>query len=131
MLELHNRASLIPSEPGVSWHSFIKSRFVDPLQHGRGTPSLAVVVHTAQPQSQTLAEIRGLMELSSGSSLPVVSEFVGLLNLESREISIRQIQPEKNYAGQVSENGLVIVLREVGQSKPIHLIHEETLAQLV
>lgn len=131
MLELHSRAALIPSEPGLNWHSFIKSRFVDPLHHGGGTPSLAVVVQTFAQQSQSLADIRGLMELSSGSSLPVVSEFVGLVNLESREISIRQIQPEKNYAGQISENGRVIVLSEVGQSKPIHLIHEETLAQLV
>jgi hypothetical protein len=71
------------------------------------------------------------MELSLGSSLPIVSEFVGVLNLENREISIRQLQPERNYAGQISENGRVILLREVGQPKPIHLIHEETLAQLV
>ena len=131
MLELHTRAALTPSQPRVSWHSFIKSRFIDTLHHGKGDQSLAVVVQSIQQQSQTVAEIRGLMELSLGSSLPVVSEFVGVLNLENREISIRQTQPERNYAGQVSENGRVIVLREAGQSRPIHLIHEETLTQLV
>jgi hypothetical protein len=88
-------------------------------------------VQTIEQQSQEHAEIRGILEQSSGSSLPVVSEFVGVLNLESLEISIQQTQPEKIYSGQISENGRVITLWQTGQSKPIHLVHDETLVQFV
>src|SRR5689334_1568458 len=131
MLQPHQRAALIPSEPVVPWHSFLKSRFVESLHSNGTSASLAIVVQTIQQQSQILADIRGLVELSSGSSLPVVSAFVGQLNLESRELSIHQAHPQKAWNGQISENGRVMVLREAGQAKPIHLVHEETLAQLV
>ena len=122
---------MIPSEPGVPWHSFLKSRFVESLHPTGKSASLAIVVQTIQQQSQILADIQGLVELSSGSSLPVVSDFVGQLNLESRELSIHQAHPQKVWIGEISENGRVMALREVGQSKPIHLVHEQTLAQLV
>jgi len=128
MLEPHQRAAVIPNDPGVNWHSFIKSRFVDASGED---PSLAIVVLNVAQQDQTLANLRGLVELSLGGSLPVVSEFAGVVNLESREISIHQTQPQGIYAGQLSGNGRVMVLREAGQSTPIHLVHEQTLAQLV
>ena len=131
MLQPHQRAALIPADLGVPSHSFLKSRFVESLQPTGKSPFLAIVVQAIQLQSQILADIQGLVELSSGSSLPVVSDFVGQLNLESRELSIRQSQPGKIFSGDLSENGRVMVLRQAGQAKQIHLVHEQTLAQLV
>jgi len=131
MLEPHSRAALIPSEPGIPWYSFLQSRFVQYPPPAAKIPAVAVVVQTIQQSSQILADIQGLVELSLGSSLPVVSAFVGQLNLESREFLIRQAHPEKSWSGQLSENGRVMVLREAGRAKPMHLIHEQTLAQLV
>jgi hypothetical protein len=61
----------------------------------------------------------------------VIFPFDGVLNLETREISIHQAHPEKSWAGQISANGRVMVLQETSQAKPIHLVHEETLAQLI
>ena len=101
------------------------------LPYSGKNSSLGIVVQSIEQQSQEHAEFRGLVEMSSGSSLPVVSEFVGVLNLETREIAIQQTQPEKNYGGRISENGRVIVLRQAGQAKPIHLVHEETLKRFV
>jgi len=77
------------------------------------------------------SDLKGLIELSSGASLPVIFQFDGVLNLETREISIQQAHPEKSWAGQISTNGRVMVLQEVGRAKPIHLVHEETLDQLI
>jgi hypothetical protein len=131
MLEPHKRATLIPNEPGVSWHHFLRGRFLGPFPQAGRDASLAILVQSIQQQSQEHAEIRGFTEQASGSSLPVVSEFVGVLNVESREISIHQIQPEKIFSGQISENGRVIVLRQSGDSKPVNLVHEETLAQFL
>jgi hypothetical protein len=115
----------------MPWHSFLTSRFVESLQSKGKSVSLAIVVRTIQQQSQILANIHGLIELSSGLSLPVISDFVGQLNLESRELSIHQAHPQIAWNGQISENGRVMLLREAGPSKPIHLVHEQTLAQLV
>jgi hypothetical protein len=131
MLQPQQRAALIPSEPGVPWHAFLKSRFVETRQSSEKSPSIAIVVQAIQQRSPILADIAGLVELSSGSALPVVSAFVGQLNLETREFSIRQSQPDKILSGQLSENGRVMILREAGQSKQMHLVHEPTLAQLV
>jgi hypothetical protein len=129
MLEPHKRAALIPNNPGVAWHEFLSDRFIEssPFAGKR----LAIVVHTIQQQSYEHAELRGLLEISSGSSLPVVSGFAGSLNLESREILLQQVNPDRHFTGQISENGRVITLREKEQSKPMHLIHEGTFAQLV
>ena len=131
MLEPYQRAALIPNEPGMSWHHFMRGRFVDSEIPAAKDASLALVIQMMEQQGQTLAHIRGLVERSLGLSLQVVAEFVGQINLESRDISIHQRQPEKAYTGQISENGRVIVLYEAGEAKPIHLVHEETLAQLV
>lgn len=131
MIEPHQRAALIPNDPGVSWPHFLSARFVGPLPRSGRAATLAIVVQTIVQQSPEHASLRGLVEISSRSSLPVVFEFVGALNLETREISIRQAQPEKIYGGRISENGRVMTLCEAGHSKPIPLVHEETLAQLV
>jgi len=131
MIEPHQRAALIPNDPGVRWPHFLRARFTGPLSHTKRDASLAIVVQAIAQQSQEHADLRGLVEVSSRSSLPVVFEFAGVLNPETREISIRQTQPDKTYDGQISENGRVMTLREAGHSKPIHLVHEETLAQLV
>ena len=131
MIEPHQRAALIPNDPGASWTQFLRARFVGPLSQAGRDASLAIVVQTIVQQSQEHAHLRGLVEVSSRSSLPVVFEFAGLLNLQTREVSIHQTQPDKIYDGQLSENGRVMTLREAGRSKPMHLVHEETLAQLV
>lgn len=131
MLEPHQRAALIPNDPGVSWHHFLRSRFASAPPAVAGRTSLAVVVQSLEQRSPFHAEWRGLVELASGSSLPVVSEFHGELNLETREFSLQQSQPERHYSGQISENGRVMVLQQSGQSKAVHLVHDETLAELV
>jgi hypothetical protein len=131
MIEPHQRAALIPNDPGVSWTHFLTARFVGPLPQAGREVAMAIVSQAIMQQSQGHANLRGLVEVSSRSSLPVVFEFVGALNLETREITIHQTQPDKIYGGQISENGRVMTLREAGHSKPIHLVHEETLAQLV
>jgi len=104
---------------------------VGPFAQAGRDASLAIVVQAVAQQNQGHAHLRGLVEISSRSSLPVVFEFAGLLNLQTREVSIHQTQPDKIYDGQLSENGRVMTLREAGRSKPMHLVHEETLAQLV
>src|SRR5258707_10075674 len=110
MLETHQRAAWIPNGPNIPWHHFIVSRFVGRLPGRDRDAILAVVVHSISQQSETHAELRGVMEYSSGSSLPVVFEFVGSLLLDSREISMDEMhlnQPRRHYSGQLSENGRV------------------------
>ena len=92
---------------------------------------LGVVVERIVQKSPGHCDLQGLIELSSGGSLPVVFPFQGVLNLESRELTIQQAQPEKRWGGALSENGRVMTLLEVGQSKLVHLVHESTLEQLV
>ena len=131
MIEPHQRAALIPNGPGVSWTQFLAARFAGPWPQGGRGAELAIVVQTIVRPIQEHAGLSGLVEVSSRSSLPVVFGFTGVLNLETREISIHQTEPDKIYTGQLSENGRVMTLREAGHSKPIHLVHEETLAQLI
>lgn len=131
MLEPHQRAALFPNEPGVQWHHFLVGRFIGPSPRAGKNTSLAVVTHTIEQQSSIHATLRGLLEVSSGDSLPIVSEFVGELNLETREISIHQAQSDTHYTGRFSDNGRVLVLGETGGSKSAHLVHEETLAKFV
>lgn len=131
MIQPHQRAALIPNDPRVSWTAFLGGRFVGALPSAGRDASLAIVPQALAHQDLQFAQLRGLVEVSSRSSLPVVFQFAAILNLETREITIRQAQPDKTYEGQLSENGRVMTLREPGQPKPIHLVHEETLAQLV
>jgi len=125
MFQPHQRAALIPNNPGEEWTQFLDAPFVQP------GGSFAVVVQSMVQKSQEHSDLKGLIELSSGASLPVIFPFAGVLNLETRQISIQQAHPEKAWAGQISANGRVMVLREAGQAKPIHLVHEETLEQLI
>ena len=127
MIHPHQRAALIPNAQGVVWTQFLVGRFVRLLADG----SFAVVLQSIVQKSQGHAELNGLIEFSSGTSLPVVFAIDGVLNLETREVSIHQAHPEKRWEGQLSENGRVMMLHEVGQTKPIHLVHEPTLEQLV
>jgi hypothetical protein len=129
MLEPHKRAALIPNDVGVSWHHFLGGRYVGPFR--QADKSLAIVARTIEQQTQEHAELRGLVEMASGSSLPLVFEFIGALNLETREIVIDQPHSGMRFSGHISANGRVMVLREDGQARPLHLVHEETLAELV
>lgn len=131
MLESHQRAALFPNDPGVQWHHFLGGRFIGPSPRTAKNTSLALVAQTIDQQSPIHATLRGLIELSSGGSLPIVTEFVGELNLETREISIHQPRPDMHYTGRFSENGRVLVLRANEESKSAHLVHEETLAKFV
>jgi hypothetical protein len=131
MLEPHQRAALLPNGPGLSWHHFLAGRFVGTPGRPGGAASFACVVGNIQAQEPGIAEIRGWIEQSSGPALPIVSEFVGVLNLETREISFQLAQPATAYNGQISENGRVMVLRQTGQARPLYLVHEETLAELI
>jgi hypothetical protein len=137
MLALHKRAGWIANEPNVAWHHFLRSRFIGRVPDRDRIASLAVVVHTIAQQSESDAVLRGIMERSWDASVPVVFEFTGLLHLDARELSIEELHPNRpgrNYAGQLSENGRVMTLRELladgGSSKAFHLIHEGTLALL-
>ncbi len=136
MLETHQRAAWLTNEPDVVWHHFLRARFVGQLPAREGGAGFAVVVQTIAQQSESHAELRGSVEYFSDPSLPVVFEFVGVLQIETRELSIQEAQPNqpRNYAGQFSENGRVLTLRprdaEQRAGKPFHLIHEETLAAL-
>ena len=125
------------NEPNVAWHHFLRSRFAGRLPAREGGAGVAVVVQAIVQQSETHAELRGCLEYFSDPSLPVVFEFVASLHVETREISIHEPhpnQPERTYSGQLSENGRVMTLRAIlaegRTSKPFHLIHEETLAEL-
>ncbi|MEP6668309.1 MAG: hypothetical protein ABJF10_04105 [Chthoniobacter sp.] len=124
MLQPHQRAAQIPNEPGVSWLAFLGGRFVE------ASGDFAVVVQR-MAQSPTHSDLEGLIELSSGGSLPVVYAFTGVLKLEFREISLQQTHPEKRWDGQLSENGRVMTLHEAGRTKAIHLVHEMTLEQFL
>ncbi len=125
MLQPHQRAALIPNEPGVHWTQFLGARFA------QSSGSFAVVVQSMLQMSQDHSDLKGMIEITSGGSLPVIFSFDGVLNLETREISIQQTHPKKAWSGQISANGRVLELREAGQAKAIHLVHEETLAQLL
>jgi hypothetical protein len=131
MLEPHQRAALIPNEAGQIWHHFLKGRFIGKFPRAGRDMSLAIMVQSIGQQDQIHASLHGLVELYSGESLPVVAEFRGELNLETREMALQQLQPDRHYTGQISENGRVIVIRETGEAKPVNLVHEETLGQLM
>ena len=122
MLEPHQRAALVPNAPEVRWLQFLRWRFLG--------ASLGLAIQAAEQQNPEHAELRGLLEHSNDGSLPVVSEFTGTLNIESREITVHETRPERHYSGQFSENGRVLTLRRAGQPKPIYLVHEETLVDL-
>lgn len=122
MLEPRQRAALTPNSPAVMWHQFLGSRFLG--------QSLGVTIRVVEQQSHEHADLRGILEHFHGGALPIVSEFTGALNIESREITVHETHRERDYSGQFSENGRVLTLRQPGQPKPIYLVHEETLLEL-
>lgn len=124
MFQPHQRAALIINDAGVKWPQFLAGPFVQP------GGSFAIVVQSIVQTSQEQSELKGMIEISSGASLPVIFPFAGVLNLETREIALQQAHPEKSWAGQISTNGRVVMLQEAGQAKPIHLVHEQTLDEL-
>ncbi len=137
MLELHQRAAWIANGPNVAWHHFLRSRYTGRRPARDGMTGVAVVIQTIVQQSESHADLGGWMEYFSDPSLPIVFEFTGTLQLETREFSIHEPhsnQPERTYSGQLSENGRVMTLRALlpgsGAAKPFHLIHEGTLAEL-
>jgi hypothetical protein len=83
MFEPHQRAALIPIDPGVNWPQFLNAPFVQP----RG--SFAIVVQSSVQKSLEHSDLKGLIEISSAASLPVIFPFDAVLNLEAREISIQ------------------------------------------
>ncbi len=138
MLEDHQRAARIANEPNVAWHHFLRSRFVGRSLVGDGETGFAVAIQAVAQQSEFEAELSGCVEYFSDPAFPVVFEFVGMLQIETREISIQETplnRVPRNYAGQFSENGRVLKLRMLGAErsagKAFHLIHEETLAALL
>jgi hypothetical protein len=137
MLEDHERAARMPNDGNVTWHQFVRSRFVGQPSSKPGSPSLTIDVQTVRQESTSHAELHGLLEYSAASSLPVVFEFLGTLMLETREVLIDDAQgdkAERSYTGSLSENGRVLTLRPRGSdkshAKPIHLIHEGTMTEL-
>ena len=137
MLEDHERAARMPNETNVTWHHFVSSRFIGQASRKAGGTSLAIDIQSVALVSYLDAELRGLLEYSTTSALPVVFEFTGTLNLETRDVFINNAHegdPERSYAGSFSENGRVLTLRSLAPgeppSKPLQLIHEGTLQEL-
>lgn len=137
MLENHQRAARIENAPNIAWHHFLQSRFLGRLPAREGGAELALVVQSIVQNSPTHAELRGCTEYGPSIS-PVIYEFAASLDIEAREIELREPhphQPERNYAGQFSENGRVLTMQVVlpggKTSKPFYLIHESTLADFL
>ena len=136
MLEDHQRAAMMTNEGNVTWHQFVRSRFIG-QRSNRSDTFLTVDIQGVSLQSSSHAVLQGLLEYSADSSLPVVFEFVGTLDLDSREVLIHSGQednPERSYEGRFSENGRVLELRMrtpgKSRSKPLHLINETTIREL-
>lgn len=136
MLEDHKRAAMMPNEADVTWVRFVRSRFVG--GQGRGAASLTVDILAATQQSGSHAALAGLLEYATDASLPVVFEFVGTLDLETREVLLDDPcgdLSERSYSGRLSENGRVLTLRSrypgKAHGKPLHLIHEDTRRDLL
>lgn len=134
MLDLHQRAAFLPTEPPLTWLSFLQSRFVGELRERGQAGTVALRIQSAQQQSETMAEVRGELEFASGGALPVVYGCAGLLNLASRELTLEDAK-SWSYGGRFSENGRVVSLErkspEGARSKVFHLIESRTLAELL
>lgn len=137
MLEDHERAAMMPNEGNITWHYFIRSRFIGREMERAGRTSLTVDITTATLESHSHVAISGLLEYSTSSSLPVVFAFAGTVDLETREVRIDDGQseyPARSYVGSFSENGrrLTLRLHVPGKtpSRQLHLVHEATLAEL-
>src|SRR5688500_8066012 len=106
MLQDHERAALMANDANVPWHHFVASRVLGPPE--RGGRVLNLEVTAAAQASAAHAQFRGLLEYSTNSSLPVVLEFLGTIDLENREVRLEGAQntdPAHSYVGSFSENG--------------------------
>lgn len=137
MLEDHERAAMMINEGNVTWHQFVQARFVNRQSNRKGHTSLSIDVQTVSQESHSHAALRGLLEYSTDSSLPIVFEFIGALDLDTRDVRIDDghgNNPERSYEGRLSENGRVLTLRSrmpgKTQAKPLHLVHEGTVQEL-
>jgi hypothetical protein len=137
MIEVHQRAARISNAPGVSWHTFVMSRFAGHMDSRAGDTSIAIEMQSATQPSSSHAELRGLFEYRVGASLPLVFEIVATLDLETREVRIDDAQgsEERSYTGRLSENGRVLSLRSrapgKSTSKALHLVEESTRRELL
>ncbi len=134
MLELHQRAAFLPTEPPLTWLHFIRARFLGELRERGRTSTVGLTLQSAVQQSETTAEVRGLFEFSADGALPVVYDCVGSLNLATRELALEDSKATA-YEGRFSENGRVISLArrtaDAARSKPFHLIESATLAEFL
>ncbi len=138
MLEDYERAAMIPIDSDAPWHRFVRARFSGWLGNGRDSRRFAVEVHGAAQQSGAHADLSGLLEYGGGAALPVIYEFTGTLDLETREVRFGDAgagAADRSYTGRFSENGRVLTLQSNGaggqQGKPVHLIHEGTRRDLL
>jgi hypothetical protein len=102
-------------------------------ERGRAS-TVGLTLQSAVQQSESTAEVRGILEFSADGALPVVYDCAGSLDLGSREVALEDAKRAK-YEGRFSENGRVISLTrrsaEGARSKPFHLIESGTLAELL
>lgn len=134
MLELHQRAAFLPTEPPLTWLHFIRARFLGELRERGRTNTVGLTLQSAVQQSETTAEVRGFVEFSTDGALPVVYDCAGSLDLATRELALEDAKTA-GYEGRFSENGRVISLTrrapDGARSKPFHLIESATLAELL
>jgi hypothetical protein len=134
VLELHQRAAFLPTEPPLTWLHFIRARFLGELRDRGRASTVGLTLQSAVQQSETTAEVRGLLEFSADGALPVVYDCAGSLDLGSKELAL-QDSKSAVYEGRFSENGRVISLTrraaDGARSKPFHLIESGTLAELL
>jgi hypothetical protein len=134
VLELHQRAAFLPTEPPLTWLHFLRARFLGELRERGRASTVGLTLQSAAQQSETTAEVRGLLEFSADGALPVVYDCAGSLNLATRELALEDAKAAA-YEGRFSENGRVLSLTrrtaDGARSKPFHLIESATLAELL
>jgi hypothetical protein len=134
VLELHQRAAFLPTEPPLTWLHFVRARFLGELRERDRASTVGLTLQSAVQQSETSAEVRGILEFSADGALPVVYDCAGSLNLATQELSLEDSK-SASYEGRFSVNGRVISLTrraaDGARSKPFHLIESGTLAELL
>ena len=134
MLELHQRAAFLPTEPPLTWLNFVRARFLGEWRERGRTSTVGLTMQSAVQQSEHTAEVRGILEFSADGALPVVYDCAGSLDLGSRELAIEDSKAT-SYEGRFSDNGRVISMTrraaDGARSKPFHLIESGTLAELL
>jgi hypothetical protein len=131
MLADYQRAAIMKNSEGVSWLQFVQSRFTG--RFGREDAVLTIDVQALTQRSDCHAELRGVVEHSANTALPVATEFIATLEFANREVRINTGRASA-FFGQLSENGRVLTLfsddKGFSPTKPLHLIHEGTSEEL-